>query len=90
MTHNKQKQIKAMKDCLKRLGWKWVKVTHLHTNIYSSEIKEYEVLFAYVNKELPFCYDITVNSFGIDNVRSKQIVFLDIINALNEALKQAK
>ena len=90
-TFDKQKQMKAIKDCLHRLGWECVKVTHLHTNKYTRTIKEYKILFkTEKDSDVVFSYTITVNMFGIDNVRSSQIVFLDIINALNKALQEAK
>ena len=92
MTYDKTKQAKAIKNCLKRMGWAYVKVTHLRTNTLAKHIKTYEVLFdCEVNPTNPtFCYEITVFSTGIEEVRSRQTVMLSIINALNRALKEAK
>lgn len=82
-----REQIKAIKDCLYNRGWKYVNVKHLHTNQYSRTIKSFLVEFALERKEeLTFSYTITDFSTCIDSVESKQIIFLDIINALNKAL----
>ena len=90
MTHNKQKQMKAIKDCLHRIGWKWVNVKHLGDNPYSRSIKYYSVEFSTEKTKNPFSYKITVMSFGLSDVVSKEHVYLDIINALDKALKETK
>lgn len=91
MTHNKQKQIKAIKNCLHSIGWKYVKVNHLHTNKYSNTIKTYEILFDTEKRDnYIFNYVIVVNSCGLSSCDSKQTVYLSILNALNKALKEAK
>ena len=83
-------QVKAIKDCLHRIGWQYVSVKHLGTNPYSRSIKYFLVEFSTKKTKDPFSYEITVMSFGLSDVKSKDHVYLDILNALNKALTEAK
>ena len=81
-----REQIKAIKDCLTAQGWKYVSVKHLDTNHYNRTIKYFEVRHSLSKKENPFVYEIVVTNLGIQSVKTKNILFIDTINALHKAL----